>query len=325
MTIEELAGAVNLNKSSVSRILNGKGQGHSSQTQKRVLDAAAALRYRPNPTARALATGATQIIELWMMTHEDYSPYFGTLHHCLHRIGVAHGYRLIEEDVSRTISADTPVAPPSQWPVDGILNCDFDPRSALYRHLTADRQIPIVHIGQEVDPDRDYVQLDVHTGAQEAVTHLLAAGCRRVGMVRSQADTRDTAYTEIMEDAGKGTEFVAASNHSRSAGRQALLDYVRTFGCPDGLFCANDELAIGCYLALMELGLRVPVDVLLVGFDGLENARLFPCPISSVIVPLEEMGRIGWELLVRRLSHPEAPVEQRVLVPRLEIRNSSRR
>lgn len=325
MTIEELAGKVHLNKSSVSRILNGKGQGHSAQTRRRVLEAAAESGYLPNPTARALATGATQIIELWMMTHEDYSPYLGYLHHCLHRIGIAHGYRLIAEDVRRIAFAQAEPAPLTRWPVDGILNCDLDPRSALYHQLKANRRVPIVHLGQDVDPQADYVQVDVYAGAQEAVGHLLSAGCRRLALVRSQPDTRDAAYANLMDAAGQETEYVAATNHSRAAGYQAMRDYVCSFGCPDGLFCVNDELAIGCFLALNELGFRVPDDALLVGFDGLENARLFPCPISSVVIPVEEMCRLAWDLLVQRLSGPEAPAQQRVLIPRLEVRASSRR
>ena len=325
MTIEELAGKVNLNKSSVSRILNGKGQGHSAQTRSRVLEAAAEAGYRPNPTARALATGATQIIELWMMTQEDYSPYFGYLHHCLHRIGIAHGYRLIAEDVRQIALTQAEPAHLAGWPVDGILTCDLDPWSQLYRQLTAHRRVPIVHLGQEVDPQADYIRVDVYAGAQEAVGHLLSAGCRRLALVRSQPDTRDVAYADLMDAAGRETEYVAAANHSRAAGYQALRDYVRAFGCPDGLFCVNDELAIGCFLALSEMGFRVPDDVLLVGFDGLENARLFPCPISSVVIPVEEMCRFAWDLLIQRLSLPESPVEQRVLIPRLEIRASSRR
>lgn len=325
VTIEELADTVKLNKSSVSRILNGKGQGHSLQTQKRVREAATALGYRPDPTARALATGATQIIEIWITTQEDYSPYFGYLHHCLHHVGIAHGYRLIAEDVRQIVGPQGESSYQARWPVDGIINCDLAPESELYRRLKANLRVPIVNMGQGLDPLTDHILLDVYAGAQEAVRHLLSAGCKRLALVRSDADARDDAYMELVRAAGIEIEVVVALNHSRAAGTQAMLEYVRTFGCPESLFCVNDELAIGCYLGLLEMGLRVPEDVLLVGFDGLENARLFPCPISSVVVPIEEMCHLAWELLVRRLSHPETPFQQRILVPHLEIRASSQR
>lgn len=325
VTIEELAETVKLNKSSVSRILNGKGQGHSVQTQRRVREAATALGCRPDPTARALATGATQIIEIWIMIQEYYSPYFGYLHHCLYRIGITHGYRLIAEDVRQMADIGGGFTHPSRWPVDGVINCDLAPESDLYRRLTANLRVPLVNLGQGLGPQTDRVLLDVHAGAMEAVRHLLAAGCRRLALVRSQADARDDAYTELVRAAGIKPEVVVAVNHSRAAGTRALLEHARTYGCPEGIFCVNDELAIGCFLALSELGRSVPEDILLVGFDGLENARLFPCPISSVVVPVEEMCRLAWELLVRRLSAPEAPVHQYVMVPHLEVRTSSHR
>ncbi len=323
MTIEELAKSVNLNKSSVSRILNGKGNGHSDQTRTRVLTAAAALGYQPNPAARALATGATRIVELWVVTHEDYSPYFGYQHHCLRRIGAAHGYRLVAEDVSAGAADGAEIAPGPRWPVDGVLTCDLDPTSALFRHLAASRKVPIVTLGQGRAAGSDCVELDVAAGAREAVQHLLSAGCRRIAVVRSHTDARDAAYSEMMTAAGRRAEAVVATHHSRVAGLEALRDYVARHGCPDGLFCVNDELAIGCFLALSGMGLRVPEDVRLVGFDGLDNARLFPCPISSVVVPVEEMCRLAWDLLLHRLRVPDAPLERRFIVPHLEARASS--
>ncbi len=323
VTIEELAERVQLNKSSVSRILNGKGHAHSDLTRKRVLAAASELGYQPNPTARALATGATQIVELWVVTHEDYSPYFGYVHHCLRREGAKHGYRMVSEDVSAMAAGQEEISQRPRWPVDGVLTCDLDPTSVLHQHLAAHRRVPVVTLGQDRDAQADSVQLDVAAGAREAVQHLLSAGCRRVALVQSQPDARDAAYLEVMDAAGRLPETISATHHSRTAGYEAMCGYLKTHTCPDGLFCVNDELAIGCYLALHEAGVRVPEDVRIVGFDGLENARLFPCPLSSVVVPVEEMCRLAWDSLLRRLQTPDAPLVHQRIVPHLEARASS--
>ncbi len=324
VTIEELAERVNLNKSSVSRILNGKGHAHSDHTRRRVLAAATELGYQPNPTARALATGATQIVELWVVTHEDYSPYFGYVHHCLRQEGAKHGYRMVSEDVSSLAAFEEGIAQRPRWPVDGVLTCDLNPTSALHRHLAAHRRVPVVTLGQDWDAQTDGVQLDVAAGAREAVQHLLSAGCRRIALVQSQPDARDAAYLEVIDAAGRPPETISATHHSRAAGYEAMRGYLKTHSCPDGLFCVNDELAIGCYLALHEVGVRVPEYVRIVGFDGLENARLFPCPLSSVVVPVEEMCRLAWEFLLRRMHTPNAPLVHQRVVPQLEIRASSR-
>jgi LacI family transcriptional regulator len=78
-------------------------------------------------------------------------------------------------------------------------------------------------------------------------------------------------------------------------------------------------------MALHDLGIQVPDDALLVGYDGLENARFFPCPISSVVIPVDEMCTLAWDMLMQRIQNPGAPLQQTTLVPRLEIRASSRR
>src|ERR1043165_5504620 len=103
VTQEELAKHLNLNRSSVARILNGKGDGYSEQTKRRVLEAAAEMGYQPNHLARALMTGATQMVELWVPEFECYSPYYSYVHHCLQRIGIQRGYQLLTEDISRAV------------------------------------------------------------------------------------------------------------------------------------------------------------------------------------------------------------------------------
>jgi DNA-binding LacI/PurR family transcriptional regulator len=333
VTIEELAARVNLNKGSVSRILNGKGDGYSEQTKQRVLEAASEMGYQANPLARALWTGATQMVALWLLSHEVYSPYFGYVHHCLQRLGTRHGYQMITEDVPLSTVDQTEYSQLLRWPVDGILSCDVTHVADAYAHSTAGRRCPIVCVGQGYVPDTDYVRVDIYSGAREAMEHLLLAGCQRIAFVGRPIavpgapleDPRARAYADLMREAERRTEHIAAVEDSRRRGYQVLRDYVQEHGCPDGLFCLNDELAIGCYTALHELGIHVPDEVLLVGFDGMDAARFFPCPISSVAIPVEEMCTLAWDILLQRLREPQAPLQQLTLMPHLEVRASSRR
>lgn len=338
VTIEEVALRAKLNKGSVSRILNGKGDSYSHLTRQRVLQTAAEMGYQPNLLARALWTGETQTIALWLLAHESYSPYFGYVHHCMQRLGLQHDYQLITEDIPLTATEQTEWRRLARWPVDGILSWDVPHVADAYMRSNMSRKCPIVCVGQgyfsdQVQlPDTDYVHVDLYTGAREAVEHLMQAGCRRIAFVSQRnaisdphsMDPRAKAYVELSSAAGKETELVAITEDSRLAGYQAMKDYVERHGCPDGLFCLNDEIAVGCYIALHELGIRVPDDVRLVGCDGMENARFFPCPISSVVIPVEKMCLLGWDMLMQRIQNPEAPLQQRILVPSLDIRESSR-
>lgn len=339
VTIEEVAARANLNKGSVSRILNGKGDGYSDQTKQRVLQTAAEMGYQPNVLARALWTGETHIIALWLLAHESYSPYFGYVHHCMQRLGLEHTYQLITENVPIAAVEQTEYSRLVRWPVDGILSFDLTHVAAGYMHSKMGRQCPIVCLGQGFVPDyehlpnTDYVHVDLYAGAREAMEHLLSADCRRLALVSQQiavsgsimGDPRARAYAQMMEEAGKAPEYVSIHEDSRRGGYEGMKAHIQRHGCPDGLFCVNDEIAIGCYMALQELGIRIPDDALLVGYDGLENARFFPCPISSVVIPVEEMCTLAWDMLMQRIREPGSPLQQRTMVPRLEVRTSSRR
>jgi DNA-binding LacI/PurR family transcriptional regulator len=339
VTIDEVAARTNLNKGSVSRILNGKGDNYSLQTRERVLQTAAEMGYQPNFLARALWTGETHSIALWLLAHDSYSPYFGYVHHCMQRLGIQHSYQLITENIPLAAVEQTESFDLVRWPVDGILSCDLTHVAASYVRSKMGRKCPIVCLGQgyvpdqEHLPDTDYVHVDLYAGAREAIAHLLTADCRRIALVSNQSavsgssagDPRAVAYTELLSEAGREAEYVAIAEDSRRGGYEGMKDHVTRHGCPDGLFCVNDEIAIGCYMALHELGIGVPDDVLLVGYDGLENARFLPCPISSVVIPIDEMCSLAWDMLMQRIKNPDMPLQQRVLVPRLEVRASSHR
>jgi DNA-binding LacI/PurR family transcriptional regulator len=332
ITQEELATHLNLHRGSVARILSGRGNGYAERTKRRVLEAAAEMGYQPNHAARALVTGATQMVELWVRDYDRYSPYYSYVHHCLQRLGIQRGYQLLTEDVSCAVLKQTGVQGIG-WPVDGILACDMTPEATEYIHSNRGRRRPLVCLGHGDTSEMDCVNLDLYAGAREAMKHLLAAGCQRIALVgpsslaslASESEPRARAYAEAMGEAGKPTECIVTADGLRPSGYQAMRDYLAEHRCPDGLFCRDDEVAIGVWTALSEAGIRVPDDVLLVGFDGLDNARLLPCPISSVVVPVEEMCSMAWDMLQQRLQDPEAPRQHRTLSTHLEVRASSRR
>jgi LacI family transcriptional regulator len=298
------------------------------------LEAAAEMGYQPNHLARSLATGATQMVALWVPDFECYSPYYSYVHYCLQRRGIQRGYQLVIEDIARAVHSQT-AAQRIDWPVDGILAWDMAPEAIEYIHSKPGRSRPVVSIGQVDTAEMDCVHLDLYAGAREAMEHLLGAGCERIAFVgplspanlttEMEPRERERAYAEAMGAAGKTTEYIVTADGLRPAGYRAMREYLTQHSCPDGLFCHDDELAIGCWTALSEAGIGLPDDVLLVGFDGLDNARLLPCPISSVVIPVEEMCTLAWDMLQQRLQDPEAPLQHRTLRTHLEVRASSRR
>ncbi|HEU4752942.1 MAG TPA: substrate-binding domain-containing protein, partial [Armatimonadota bacterium] len=113
--------------------------------------------------------------------------------------------------------------------------------------------------------------------------------------------------------------------YGRAAARDAIKSYLARHSAPEAIFCMNDDMAIGCYRGLCDLGLRVPRDVALVGCDGIEHTEYLETPLTTIVQPLDDMSRAAWQLLERRLGDPGAPPQRVKLSARLAVRESSRR
>jgi len=327
LTIRQLAQQGGLSKGTVSRIVNGKGQGFAEATRIRVLAAAEELGYRPSQAARALATGRTRIVALWLGQEGYYCPYLGHVYYHLQNMAAKDGYELISgrERVSplgRSGRQET-----RRWPVDGVLAYELPPGVTAAAELVPEGTA-VVGMGDWTDQATDYVALDLRTAAATATEHLLETGCTRVAHVRTTVvRTRTEGYEDAMREAGRTPEHIVleSEEHTREAGRKALLSYAAAHGCSDGLCCLNDEIAMGCFRAVLDLGLRVPEDVAIVGCDGQDYSTDFPFPISTLVIPVERLCALAWDALKRRIANPASPLRQVVLTPPLEVHASSGR
>jgi LacI family transcriptional regulator len=336
-SIRHVAERANVSHATVSRVLNKVDVRIAPETRLRVERIASEMGYRPNRNARALATGRTQTVALWATNLR--SAYYGDFIHYIHEEALRHDYDLIVsgakvndpaasgEDV--TLDASKLVS----WPVDGILAID-PPRGAivgLKNGLIAG--VPFVNVGGYVLENADYVRVDFRDQTAEAIKHLAAVGCRRIAYLvpdwfewfRDTGDPRLCGYESAMAELGLKPEFIVVSDAHRERVAPVLPTYLQRYGCPDGLFCYNDDLAIGAFAIIRSLGLRIPEDVALIGCDGIREASYLSPPLTTLVQPLAEMCSSAWSLLKRRIQDPLRPLQQVVLKSRLEIRGSSNR
>lgn len=135
-----------------------------------------------------------------------------------------------------------------------------------YLELNSDFHTPIVSFGACTTKRIDSVSVDYYSGAVEAMRHLVESGCHRILYVVNQwgngmHEGRFRAYVEGMQEAGLSPEFVVTQDTFRSQSRKAVTEYVSIHGCPDGIFFLCDDMAIGGYRGLCDLGLCSPKDV----------------------------------------------------------------
>ncbi len=225
------------------------------------------------------------------------------------------GYDLVTEDASL-----------SRWPFDGIIACDASPSLSEVLEQQAQFRVPVVSVGAYYWKNTDFVGVDLNSGAREAMAHLVSLGRRSIVFVtfNSQpSEARLAGYMSMMSEAGLEAEVIHLTNSQRALARQGIREYVESKGCPGGIFCCNDNLAIGVHRGLRDLGIRMPEDTALVGCDGIEDTEYHDPPISTIDLELSEMCRLGCEFLFRRMNEPEREPQQIILKPKLVIRASS--
>lgn len=321
VTIRDVAKRCGVSPMTVSFALNDKPGEVSAPVRDRVRAAARELGYRPNVLARALVTGRSHAVTLWMKTL--FPPYSAQVIHHVRRQAEQGGVVTHIWDMGAASSFP-------QWPSDGVLALEGRDLVDGYFAACPASPLPLVSLGGDCSRQRDFVALDLRTGAMEALRHLVEIGCQRIAyLLPARGDRagegRYGAYTEVVHDAGLTPERIVTPDSLRAEAVASVTAHVKAHGPPDGLFCYNDDMAIGANRALRELGLAVPGDVALVGCDGIEETEYQHPALSTISLPLEEMCRLGWQFLQNRLQNPDLPWQQIVLPTHLIVRDSSRR
>jgi len=323
----EVAERAGVSKTTVSYVLNGRlDAGIPLATRERVLKAAQELGYTPNRAAQALRTGQTNLVALWMsvLCPIYYARIVSQVQDQLRECGL----EMMVTDTATHPDAQTHVNRLAQWPVDGILAFDSAAYVRQFRANFGRNGVPFVSMGVDVDHDVDTVELDLKSGTEEAVRHLIQTGRSRIAFVADRYgkvanEPRHWVYTHEIQAAGLTPEYITVAARSRRSAYEAVRAHVAEHGHPGAVFCFNDDLAIGTHRALLDLGLRMPEDVAVVGHDGTEDTEYLEPRLSSVLVPTEEMCKLAWRFLRNRMDNPELPQQRAVLKTKLIVRDSS--
>ena len=325
VTQEQIAQKLGISRQLVTLALGGYPQ-VSKASRQRILATARELGYRPNPHARALRDQRIGIIGLWIP--DQISTHYSHVARELNRLVRRERQELI---ISEMNSAEARQVL-SHVPVDGVIAVDLPAQAGLGRQMPATRSVPVISMGAYGSADTDWVQVDLQTGTQELMAHLLGAGFRRIAhatfLKTGEAHPgRWVGYQEAMRNAGLEPEFIhyPLAERLRPAARRVIQDYVRQHGCPQAIFCHSDDAALGIYRGLRDLNLRVPQEVALAGCDGIEDVEYLECPLTTLVQPVEEMCAAAWQFLMNRLEQPGRPRQHLVLKPTLAIRASSQR
>ncbi|RLE29689.1 LacI family transcriptional regulator [Candidatus Acetothermia bacterium] len=314
VTIRDIAEALNLSPSTVSRALNNKGR-VSQRTKARVQRMAEKLGYRPSMAGRGLATQSTANLGFLVSERQLLSAgsFYGEIMGGAEETAAESGYRLVFA-TNATVNAPLLVA---EGRVDGLIlaGCELPPE-LIYR---ARELVPVVVVDNSL-PGIDSVAIDNVRGAEQAVAHLIAQGHRRIAFVTETLDNlsfseRFQGYRRALTAHGLPVdeELVAEGVPGSECGYVAFRKLLHLERLPNAVFAANDEAAAGAIRAIKEAGLKVPDDIAVVGFDDGALAPHTDPPLTSVRVFRHHMGRWAVLRLLELLKEPDSPpIEIRV-------------
>jgi DNA-binding LacI/PurR family transcriptional regulator len=328
VSLKDIARRAGVSVATVSNVVNGY-RPVGEATRERVRQAIDELGYSPNLSARHLRHGRTGTIALAIP--ELNNPYFAELAEATIREAAKHGYIVLLDHTDGDRDKELLVSQGFRAQIiDGLIlsPVQLDRRDVLERTS----ETPMVLVGERVyDVPYDHIAIDNAAASATAMQHLIDGGRRRIAYIGAQADAnrepaqlRLLGYRTALQAAGLAYDpqlVVTTAHFGRSDGAAGLRQLMALREPPDAVFAYNDLIAIGALRAACELGITVPDDIAVVGFDDIEEGRYSNPTLTTISPDKETIGTRAVTSLIGRLdgSRKDQPEEIQVpfaLVPR---------
>src|SRR4051812_8101589 len=320
-TIRTVAARAGVSKSLVSLVLQNSPR-VSDEKRQAVLRAVTELGYRPDPVARSLAERRTRTIGVIL---DDLSSPWWT--------EILDGLRLVlHQQGLRPLLADGRTEPDavealSDLRVDGLVLVGTPTESAVAQWKAQGSPMPTVVAGTRdpLVPEVDLVAHDDYRGGRLATTHLLELGHERIAHIVGVGESgrlRQAGYEASIADCGL-RPLSKQGDWTESAGRRIARELLESLDRPTAILAANDLSAIGVLDAADELGLVVPTDLSVVGYDNTAYSRLPRLSITTIDGHNEEVGQLAGRTLISRIAGDASTIETRLLSPTLVRRSST--
>jgi DNA-binding LacI/PurR family transcriptional regulator len=313
MDVARLAG---VSQSAVSRVFT-HGASASKATVEKVRSAAQQLGYRPDPLARAMITGRTRIIGL-VVAYLD-NQFYPVVLELLSRALQARGYHVLvfmaENSTERVAEVMQELL---DYQVDGIITASVAMTNDLTTRCSA-AGIPIVMFNRGQDDDRlSEVTSDNIAGGRRAARHLIETGHRRIAHVmgwQGSSTGRDRAegFRQALRDEGLEPFAMIDGMYSRDVASDAVRAMFSGNEKPDGIFVSSDHMAFAIMDTLrFELGLSIPDDVSVVGYDDVPMAAWPSFNLTTIRQPVRRMVEATVDILLNQIEGESAPNRIRI-------------
>ncbi|MEL7673127.1 MAG: LacI family DNA-binding transcriptional regulator [Chloroflexota bacterium] len=325
-TIKDVALAAGVSIATVSRVLNGTRY-VSPDLRERVVSAMQTLGYQPNAIAQGLRRQASHTAGLLVPRINE--PFFAQFAFALEKTFFASGYRTLvcstEENPDKEREYVTILLGQQ---VDAVVSFPSIAGTDEAVARLVERAVPVVVVERQLTGfDVSQVLVTNFQGAYDGVRHLVDLGHRRIGVICASVmnipPDRLRGARQAVADLCPGAEIRVIDNlPDFKSGYEAALDMLRATPRPTAIFALTDSMAVGALHAAAELGLRVPADLSLVGFDDIPLVSFLIPPLTTVAQPIYAMGEAAARILLEQLAGSgEGP--QTVLLETTLVRRAS--
>ena len=326
VTIYDLAKLLNISPATVSRGLKGH-PAISKKTKKKIDELATQLGYRSNNFARNLRKQRTNTIGVIVPRLNSY--FMSTVIAGIENIAYKEGFNLIisqsSEDVKKEVASAVTLF---NSRVDGLLvSLAYNTNSFVHFDPFVQRKIPLMFFDRVPKRESDIsVLIDNKRAGWQATTHLLDQGCRRImhitgNLNRNVYTDRKLGYQQALSERAIPFQeaLVITNDLSQEAGATAAGAILQLPQLPDGIFVANDNCAVGCMLALKQAGIRIPEDMLFVGFNNDPVSTVIEPNLSTINYPGCEMGEVAARNLINHINDQTATASVNTIILRSEL------
>ncbi|MHC5228217.1 LacI family DNA-binding transcriptional regulator [Enterococcus sp. LJL99] len=330
LTIKEIAEMAGVSITTVSQILNNKGSRFSEATRQKVMRVVEKYDYKPDYFASNIITRHSKTIGMVVPDVTDF--FFSKVIEGVETYLNSLGYMILlcnsKHDDENATKYVTELIHRS---VDGIIFAtpNILPANHILRNRRED-SVPVILVDRGINP-RDTGRLIVkeYEGAYKAVQFLIDQGHRQIAMLKEtegyyQLTERVTAYKHALKDNDipVRSEYISSGQLTLGGGYEAAKRVLKNEEIT-AIFCGNDEMAMGAYQAIEEAGKKIPEDISVIGFDGLEISEYLVPGLTTVFQPSFEIGYYAAQFLVEAITDPLQKTPNKIFDTTFIIRNST--
>jgi len=305
--IQDVALKANVSIATVSRVVNKSDHKVNPATREKVLAAIQELDYRPNALAKGLLMKKTMTIGI--IIPDISNPYYAEIVRGIQDMADKAGYAVMLQNTDRKqerIIRDIYLL--REKSVDGVIFSGGIINGYETLSILKELKERVVVVGRHA-VDFPAVMVDNMGGATQAVQHLIDLGHRRIASISgpegsTTAADRLTGYRNALAQNGLSFDegLVRRGTWNPESGYLLARELLQGEERPTAVFCANDQMAFGVIKAARELGLAVPKDLAVVGFDNVPTGSYFDPPLTTVEIPMYDIGAASMKMLIDLLS-----------------------